>query len=134
MEATRRFRSAGVAQFAGAVLSTLKEVLAGEHRRPDFSMFALTVLQMMLIRAVVEYGLKMAAYLQEVVQFSSVAQRIHSPPGEVDGCSRRAHCVKKKKKKRLCGCRECKRRFVLAVRGTVQVMRRVLNWSNPTQA
>ena len=100
------FRRAGVAQFALAVPGALKGVLEGERRRPVFPMFTRTVAQMMMmIRATVEYGL------------STEERWTDCQSCEVDDCMRRVNCVDEKQ--RLFGCSSCKRRLLLAIRGTV---------------
>ena len=72
------FLRAGVRQFAGSVLGTIKDVLAIKHRRPVFPMVARTLLQIMLTRTTVELDLRMLADPQGAVKDSPVEQRAAS--------------------------------------------------------
>ena len=70
-----------------------------------FPTIAHNTLQILLIRATVKRGQQMLEYSCEVAQCSSLAQWIQSPSAEVDRCTDRVRCVKKKQ----CqfGCEDC---------------------------
>ena len=66
------------------------------------------------------------------MQHPAIDQWVAERTAEINGCTHWA--LRAKKANHSFGCRARKRRFPIAICGTVQVVRCVSNWSNPAQA